>query len=119
MSRLQHKQPIAVTCPSHQVNNITVGGREGGRCKKQTVCEAQEVRTHCEANAHGGGEGPWDELALVILNQQRGLAHAAVSHQDRLQREAQKTLGHAYVLHRRLRLTLFVTVYMCMLLGAL
>lgn len=57
------------------------------------VCGGREARTHCEANANGGGEGPWDELALVVLNQQRGLAHAAVSHQDRLQRESQKEVA--------------------------
>lgn len=38
-----------------------------------------------KANAHGGGEGAWDELALVKLDQQRRLPHAAVSNQDGLQ----------------------------------
>lgn len=102
MSRLQRKQPIAVTCPSHQVNNITEGG--GGR-ENTDEGEARECRTdperggrvedrkpgtHREADANGGGEGARDELALVELNQQRGLAHAAVSHQDGLQRESHR-----------------------------
>lgn len=47
--------------------------------------------THCETNADSGGEGPWDELALVVLNEQRGLAHSAVSHQDGLRRERDMT----------------------------
>ena len=52
--------------------------------------------THCETNAHGRSEGPRDEVALVVLNQQRGLAHSAVSHQDRLQREAQRDAASCY-----------------------
>lgn len=53
----------------------------------------QEAWTHCEADAHGGGEGPCDELALVELNQQRGLAHSAVPHEDGLQRESHTQRG--------------------------
>ena len=57
---------------------------------RRRVCGGQEVCvwTHCEADAHGGSEGSWEELALVELNQQGGLAHAAVPHEDGLQRDA-------------------------------
>lgn len=51
------------------------------------MLEGPEVGTHCETNADCGGEGPRDELALVVLNQQRGLAHSAVSDQDCLRRD--------------------------------
>lgn len=47
-----------------------------------------------KANAHGGGEGAWDELALVKLDQQRRLPHAAVSNQDGLQGARQGTSAH-------------------------
>lgn len=30
--------------------------------------EKQGPWTHCETNADSGSEGPWDELALVVLN---------------------------------------------------
>lgn len=63
-------------------STVCVGGGEAGGNQ-----EKQGPWTHCETNADSGGEGPWDELALVVLNQQRGLAHSAVSHQDGLQRE--------------------------------
>jgi len=56
--------------------------------------EERKRWTHGEADADGGSEGPRDELALVVLNQQRGLAHSAVSHQDRLQREAHIEESH-------------------------
>lgn len=61
-----------------------VGGGGGGDGGAQGP---RKVWTHCETNADRGGEGPRDELALVVLDQQRGLAHAAVSHQDGLQEE--------------------------------
>lgn len=57
---------ITVTCPFHHLGQAYLG-EEGGW-------------THCEADADGGREGPCDELSLVELNQQRGLAHSAVSH---------------------------------------
>ena len=65
------------------------GERERARDKCERVCGGEEPWTHREADAHGGGEGPWDELALVELNQQRSLSRPAVSHQDGLQRESQ------------------------------
>lgn len=61
-----------------------VGGVSGGH----------EKWTHREADAHGGGEGPCDELALVKLNQQGGLAHSAVPHQDGLQTDLQRNRQH-------------------------
>lgn len=61
-----------------------VGGVSGGH----------EKWTHREADAHGGGEGPCDELALVKLNQQGGLAHSAVPHQDGLQTDLQRNRGN-------------------------
>lgn len=42
------------------------------------------AETHREADAHSGREGARYELALVILDQQRGLPHTAVSHHDGL-----------------------------------
>lgn len=51
--------------------------------------------THCETDAHGGGERAGEELALVELNQQGGLPHTAVPHQDRLdiQRQRERELA--------------------------
>ena len=53
-----------------------------------TLSEAQQgpqaQSAYCESDAHGGREGALDELALVELNQQGGLPHAAVPHQDGL-----------------------------------
>lgn len=60
---------------------------EGGEKKTVGVEGVVGVWTYREANANGGTR---DELALVKLDQQRGLAHAAVSHQDRLQIESHK-----------------------------
>lgn len=54
------------------------------------VCGGQEVWTHCETDADGGSEGPWDEFALVELDQQRGLAHSAVPHEDGLHRVTER-----------------------------
>lgn len=65
-------------------NKYRVGGVSGGH----------EKWTHREADAHGGGEGPCDELALVKLNQQGGLAHSAVPHQDGLQTDLQRDRGN-------------------------
>lgn len=55
--------------------------------EEEEECRARKVWTHCETNADRCGEGPRDELALVVLDQQRGLADAAVSHQDCLQED--------------------------------
>lgn len=52
----------------------------------------QEAWTHCETDADGGSEGPWDELALVVLNQQGSLTHSAVPHKDCLQRESRRDM---------------------------
>lgn len=43
-------------------------------------------QTYCETNADGSSEGPREELALVVLNQEGGFAHSAVTNQDALQR---------------------------------
>lgn len=47
--------------------------------------------TRCETNADSGSEGPWEELALVELNQQGGLARTTVSNQDCPQRGRDET----------------------------
>lgn len=89
------------TTQQERGERIYMNTREGGEterneCKSHSVWRwrvhrGQEVWTHCETNADSGSEGPWDELALVILNQQRGLAHSTVSHQDCLQRQKDAT----------------------------
>ena len=68
------------------------------------------AETHREADAHSGREGAGYELALVILDQQRGLPHAAVSHHDglwiarrtesRLATSHHYTALHSTALHR-------------------
>lgn len=83
VSRLECKQPVGETCPSHSGEIDGITSRRGG----QTVSK-WEARTDREADADGGSEGPWDEFALVVLNQQGGLAHPAVPHQNSLQRES-------------------------------
>lgn len=49
MSRLQHKQPIAVTCPSHQVNNIM------GRGRREREREKTQTREMQKTNSERGG----------------------------------------------------------------
>lgn len=97
---------------SSEVNSVTGGEgvrkREHGRVQNKLrvgMCGGQEVWTHCETNADGGSEGPWDELALVVLNQQGRLAHSAVSHEDRLQERVTERRDIMYpgLQHCRLR----------------
>lgn len=55
------------------------------RVSKVAQPRDQELGSYRKPNAHSSGEGTRNELALVKLDQQRCLPHAAVSDQDRLQ----------------------------------